>query len=69
MFKLDSGVAPPRAFRYPWNDMAIGDSFSVPDRTKNQMRSAASAITSARGWKFLVDDCPKGEGVRVWRMA
>ena len=70
MFKIDSGVpVPPDRAIYPWKEMAIGDSFFVPDRPDkpSQNMSAVAAITGKRmGTRYKVQREPGG--ARVWRV-
>jgi len=55
-------------FRYPWDDMKVGDSFLVPgDARVATLYSAAYRVTDRLGWFFTVRQV-KG-GVRVWRTA
>lgn len=55
--------------KYPWRQMAIGDSFLVTDTSASKVGSAASSFTRfhAREMKFMVRTVK--DGVRVWRIA
>lgn len=79
--KIDKGVPfPPGASRgpipkYPWGEMAVGDSFAVPldDRTPmtHPTRRAAGLWASRHGVRFATRTVTEnGERVvRVWRVA
>lgn len=72
MFKIKRGIdiPPPNAGRpikYPWSDMAIGDSFAVPRDIR------ATVVTAARGYsqrhpdyKFIARNI--GDETRIWRV-
>lgn len=51
---------------YPWDKMAVGDSFFVPGKKQENMSSVASSAAKRRGWKFATRTVPGG--VRVWRV-
>jgi len=65
--KIDKGVPLPPPHRshriYPWNEMAVGDSFFIPD-TKNY-----SAAYQAKKLGFKVTTRRENGGVRIWRIA
>lgn len=73
MFKIEKNIPAPPAREprqtYSWDDLEVGWSFVVPNRSKSHMRRVADYHEAKRGWKIQVGDCPHGEGVRVWRMA
>jgi hypothetical protein len=66
-YTVDKDIrAPAGGYKYPWDEMEVGDSFFAPVTVK--MLSAASwHITKTRGWKFSVRR--EGEGARIWRIA
>lgn len=58
--------------KYPWNSMAIGDSFFVPlsHLSRRDYRPKPGPREIARGWKFrsLKTEENNVVGVRVWRV-
>lgn len=70
-FKIEKGVPMP-AYRgkYPFSEMAVGDSFTVPLAQRNIVLSSAQhwrKRTMNLGWKFstrTVDD----KTARIWRI-
>lgn len=80
-FQIENNIPMPKRTRiakYPFADMAVGDSFLVPvlfeellSKTLRRMvaakTSAAATLRKQRGDKtaFIVSEVP--EGVRVWR--
>ncbi len=73
MYAIEQGVQMPvTRSKFPFGDMAIGDSFFVPDaehtkRTSSAIRSAASMFQRRVGGRF---SCLNVEGGwRVWRVA
>lgn len=71
---IESNVAMPtngmgrgRPFKYPFRDMAVGDSFAIHDElTKVSVANAASGCSIRTGMKFSVR---KHEGAwRCWRI-
>jgi hypothetical protein len=74
-FKIEKGIPIPRVGRpdkYPWEQLAVGESFLVPC-AMHEIESVRNSLTSSRkgkqdrlGWKFtLRSNCV---GVRVWRV-
>lgn len=70
-FIVDKGVAvaaPARKpYKYPFNEMDIGDSFLARFALEKALRTSASLYGTRHGLKFsvrLMED-----GVRVWRIA
>lgn len=53
--------------KYPWADMAVGDSFRAHGVTINGLRSTASYHAGKLGRGFRVR--AEGDGLRVWRVA
>lgn len=77
-YKVESGVQIPehrRKYEYPFEDMAVGDSFEVKPEDGEHMFSMVTRVRGAAGsanhWmkpkKFTVRSL--GESVRVWRTA
>lgn len=63
-FKIDKAIPIPkkqmgRVAKYPWKEMEIGDSFFVPDKTRDQV-NATSPFGKYRKRQ-------ENGGVRVWR--
>jgi hypothetical protein len=53
--------------RYPFADMEVGDSFTVPADRMLSARSAASRFQqSHQGWAFVTRI--EGERARIWRV-
>lgn len=64
-FKIDKNIPVPAANSgrkrvYPWTDMEVGDSFFVPDKTREQVNAV-----SPHG-KYTKRN--ENGGVRVWRI-
>lgn len=53
--------------KYPFAEMEIGDSFSVPDRIAIRVRSSMSTYQTKNNKKFLLINC--GNEYRCWRKA
>jgi len=53
--------------KYPWRDMAVGDSFTIPLAAFGNVRVAAFRFGKKNGMRF----CSRKDGdqVRVWRTA
>lgn len=68
-FQIEKNVPAPSAgnAKYPWRQMAIGDSFFVPNVSTQKMSNAASA-RKTRGVGTFTCRAEEG-GVRVWRIA
>ena len=71
-FKIEKGIPVPslgRGSRYPFNDMAVGDSVFIPDKRPQQL---SGSITWAKmqlgGDAVFVCRTVEG-GTRVWRVA
>lgn len=72
-FKVESGVPMPPAgsgarTKYPFGNMAIGDSFAVPADAVKRVGPASVKFGKERGLKFAVRKMANGE-FRVWRTA
>ena len=68
MITIDKGVPlQTNRQKYPFAQMAIGDSFFVADISSLKLSSAASYWDKRHGTKFTVRKVDGG--VRVWRIA
>lgn len=82
--EIDKHLPPPppttgRPFKYPFPDMAVGDSFAVPlsheNNTKGEnmaavrLRSSAIRYACAHGGKFTVRTDREAGVARCWRVA
>jgi len=73
MIEIEKGIPLPEVkrgrkgnYRYPWRDMAIGDSFLAPDADIRYMAASAVGARKRLGRRFA---CRTVEGgVRVWRI-
>lgn len=66
MIKIDKGVPvyePERQFRYPWDQMEVGDSFFVSNRKPSQFHLPAKLVR--KGW--AITKRSENQGTRVWR--
>lgn len=69
----------PRTAKYPFAQMEVGDSFSVPltGERRNNGYVSATRLTSAAashkkrnpGWNFAIRTLPEDSVVRIWRTA
>jgi hypothetical protein len=70
MIQIEKGISiPPKKITirpaiYPWDSMAVGDSFLAKTKTT----PPAPKALIKRGWKFLGRVTPDGRA-RVWRVA
>ena len=71
-FKIESGIpmpghkSGPRARKYPWKDMKVGDSFFVPNKRAGVMSSACIAAQKYGRGTFRARTVEGG--CRVWRV-
>lgn len=67
-YDITSDVPMPTSARakYPFAEMAVGDSFGVPDGEARRVRGAASDYGRRNGMRFSVK-AHEG-GYRVWRV-
>ena len=69
--KIDDGIPMPvvvsrqRRVKYPFADLAVGQSFLVDNQNERRVSSAASRAKSILGREFFWDY--EGDGIRVWR--
>lgn len=54
-------------YKYPWQEMQVGDSFLVADKTIQSMSSVANRAAARFGFKFSCRSTD--EGVRIWRIS
>lgn len=69
MYTVDKGVPLPKSAsqaKYPWSEMAVGDSFFVPSMTESA-RGGLTSIAKSRGIK--ISTRKMDGGIRVWRVA
>lgn len=76
MIEVQSGVPIPakkggRPPRYPWRDLAVGDSFFIPAALRPVVASASRNNARRNGGRFRVLTMVENgiKGVRVWRIA
>ena len=86
MYEIEKEVPVPERVRggakeskYPFAEMAVGDSFFVDNPTAdpkvaNRVRNASFRITKTLGYKFTIMNVDEREagrdiGVRTWRVA
>ena len=63
------GIEPPIArevYAYPYAQMEVGDSFSVPVGAYRKVLNANTRASKRLGWKFSARR--EGEFVRIWRI-
>ena len=58
-----------RAPKYPWRDMAIGDSFPVELHNLSNVRICAKRYGDRNGGEFAVAKVPETGEYRCWRLA
>lgn len=73
MIKIDTDVLPDaiteRNGKYPWKQMAVGESFLVEvadGKRVNSIRSGAQRMARILGHRFVTRR--EGAGLRVWRV-
>jgi hypothetical protein len=71
-FEIEAGRPVPetrgRARKYPFDRMAVGDSFFAPEPGPYGMRSAAHWYRTHRCPDFRVTIRKEGHGFRLWRV-
>jgi hypothetical protein len=70
-YRIESNVDMPKTLRrekYPFSDMKVGDSFTVPKSEQSLVRAAASYHQTKTGRKYASRSLSADE-VRVWRLA
>jgi hypothetical protein len=73
-FQIEKGVPLPplavvsgRPTKYPWTEMAVGDSFFVPGQSSVKFSGNITSAKKMTGFKFTTRTVDGG--VRVWRTA
>jgi len=67
---IESGVPAPKmrvVYAYPYEDMEVGDSFTVPLSARAKVLNANYRAGKRLGWVFTAKT--EGDVVRVWRTA
>ncbi len=70
LMRVERGIPLPgvkTAPKYPWDTMAVGDSFLSPGVNLESMRAQVAHAGNRRGYRFIARS--EGDGVRVWRVA
>lgn len=69
-FKIEKGINPPaeRKSRYPFAEMAVGDSFSFSASERAKIQNAASAYSRSKGKGTRFRVRTEGTSGRVWRI-
>lgn len=70
-YRIDKNVPPPSRLKYPLEKLDVGDSFFVPEKTGQSMRTTVSHYQRTRGGKFITREVTEAgvSGTRVWRVA
>ena len=73
MFKIEDGIpVPNRGFskRYPFGDLAVGQSFFVPtdEAAKKRVRVASAASMHGKKYNSVFATRVVEGGIRVWRV-
>jgi len=58
-----------RPAKYPWREMAVGDSFAVHIHTLSNVRACAKGYGERHGKQFEVARIPETGEYRCWRLA
>ena len=67
---IEVGVPAPKirvVYAYPYEDMDVGDSFTVPLSARAKVLNASYRAGKRLGWVFTAKT--EGDVVRVWRTA
>ena len=74
-FTITKGMRMPkraggRLAQYPWDELEVGDSFFIPEKSSKTFGSAASTAAKARGIKLSLRTVEEGGviGIRIWRL-
>lgn len=67
-FPIDKGIPLPTALnrKYPWDQLEVGDSFLVPDKTPNLLRSCMKSAEERFGFTYTA--FADNKGTRIWRV-
>lgn len=66
-YPIESNVPIPSRYKYPFNDLEVGDSFFVPNARRANLYSLASLRGKQLHRRFITK--AEAGGVRVWRVA
>jgi hypothetical protein len=72
-FEIERDVPLPEKnvrWKYPFDQMGLGDSFFVANKDTTQMSALCKRAAKRLGGRFVTAKAEKGDkqGVRVWRM-
>ena len=70
VIELERGIGMPKprvVFSYPYEDMDVGDSFTVPSEARAKVLNANYRAFKRLGKRFQAKT--EGEVIRVWRVA
>lgn len=59
---------PGRPTKYPWREMAVGDSFAVHIHNLSNVRLCAKGYGERHGKQFVVSKVPETGEYRCWRV-
>ena len=57
----------PRRSKYPFREMAVGDSFFLPNRNNKQIAGLQGMAFKQTGFRFRIQR--EGTGWRMWRIS
>jgi hypothetical protein len=68
MYRLSDDIPPPvgRRHKYPFCEMAVGQSFEVSPEEIHRVRAASQYIRSTRGTRYTIRR--QGAAYRCWRI-
>ena len=72
-FEIETGVPLPEKnvrYKYPFDQMEVGDSFFVANKDTTQMSALCKRAGKRLGSRYVTAKAERGDqvGVRVWRM-
>lgn len=71
MFQIEKNIPVPSirisSLDFPFKDMEVGDSFSVPVKNRSSVRTAATAYSKGNIGTTFVVRVVDAENVRIWR--
>jgi hypothetical protein len=65
-FKVDQGVPMPKVYRYPIDELEVGESFEFPIEKRQSVQTSASNIKKKSDKSFVVSKVNDEVG-RIWR--
>ena len=65
--KIEKGIPVKKRHRWPFREMEIGDSFLIPEGSRNSAAVAASKYRARSGYKFMFCIRKTECGYRCWR--